>query len=565
MAYLYLTLMLAFTLANTCALLFYFRKQKNSYMFLVFVAMVVSCFGHWLLGFSTTVEEANIANKVNYVGAAFFPMLMFFVMAQVSKVRIHSAVRITMFLLCCTVLGLAMTVGYSPVYYKTFEYVVQSGVGNYVATYGWGHDVFNFAVVLFGTLDVVVVAYALFLRKSVSLKNIAAMFLTEMVTFSSFILSRFFENDMLVMPFVYVLNQVILLFICSSVKWYDIVACVQKFSEEDTMLAFVSFAKDGRYLSANSNGEKFFPELKSCRVDKPIADVETMGALFNPLIRRMNDGEGDMLLDFWHGEKHFKVIVKTVKIWGFSEIYLFKIEDDTDIQLYVESLDKNQSELTELIKKNAHVVKTIQEQMIVGMANMVESRDGNTGGHIKRTSHVVKILADKMRKDPDLSLSDEFYDALISAAPMHDLGKIAIDDHILCKPGKFTDEELSIMRTHAEKGADIVENLLSKMEETPFFVKLSKNVAYYHHEWWNGRGYPCGLAGENIPIEARIMAVADVYDALVSRRCYKDRFSFSDAYGIIESSMGIQFDPSLKKYFEACNERLKEYYLAVSH
>ena len=121
------------------------------------------------------------------------------------------------------------------------------------------------------------------------------------------------------------------------------------------------------------------------------------------------------------------------------------------------------------------------------------------------------------------------------------------------------------MRTHAEKGADIVENLLSKMEEDPFFVKLSKNVANYHHEWWNGKGYPCGLSGENIPIEARIMAVADVYDALVSRRCYKDRFSFADAYGIIESSMGIQFDPSLKKYFEACNERLKEYYLAVSH
>lgn len=565
MAYIYLTLMLAFTLANTCALLFFFRKQKNSYMFVVFVAIIVSCFGHWLLGFSTTVEEANIANKVNYVGAVFFPMLMFFVMAQVSKVRIPHLVRIAMVLLCCTILGLAMTVGYSPVYYKTFEYVVQSGVGNYVATYGWGHDIFNFAVVLFGALDIVVVAYALFLRKIVSLKNIAAMFLTEMVTFSSFIVSRFFENDMLVMPLVYVLNQVILLFICSSVKWYDIAACMQEFTEEDSILAFVSFARDGRFLSANNNGEKFFPELKSCRVDRKIADSNEMGALFNPLIEKLENGASGESFDFWHKEKHFKVSVKLVKVWGVSEIFLFKIEDDTDVQLYVESLDKDQSELKGLVEKNAHVVKTIQEQMIIGMANMVENRDGNTGGHIKRTSQVVKILVDEMRKDKELELSDEFYNALVSAAPMHDLGKIAIDDHILCKPGKFTDEELSIMRTHAEKGADIVENLLSKMEEDPFFVKLSKNVANYHHEWWNGKGYPCGLSGENIPIEARIMAVADVYDALVSRRCYKDRFSFADAYGIIESSMGIQFDPSLKKYFEACNERLKEYYLAVSH
>lgn len=174
------------------------------------------------------------------------------------------------------------------------------------------------------------------------------------------------------------------------------------------------------------------------------------------------------------------------------------------------------------------------------------------------------ILTEEMQRDPSFNLPKKFYEALIVAAPMHDIGKIAIDDMILRKPGKFTDEEYNIMKSHAAKGAVIVENLLSSIED-PYLVQIARNVAHYHHERFDGSGYPHGLAGELIPFEARIMAVADVYDALVSRRCYKERMSFSNANEIIMGSMGTHFDPRLKQSFVNCREKLEAYYRQVTH
>lgn len=142
---------------------------------------------------------------------------------------------------------------------------------------------------------------------------------------------------------------------------------------------------------------------------------------------------------------------------------------------------------------------------------------------------------------------------------MHDLGKIAVDDDILRKPGKFTDEEFAIMKTHAEKGAAIVRNLLQNIDDD-YFAEIAENVAHYHHERVDGTGYPKGLKSEEIPIEARIMAIADVYDALVSKRCYKESMSFEEAYNIIEDGMGKQFDQRLEKYFIASRTKLEEFY-----
>ena len=142
---------------------------------------------------------------------------------------------------------------------------------------------------------------------------------------------------------------------------------------------------------------------------------------------------------------------------------------------------------------------------------------------------------------------------------MHDIGKIAVDDRILRKPGRFTPEEYEEMKSHPEKGAMIVENLLTSIE-TPEFVQIVCNVTRYHHERYDGGGYPSKLKGEDIPYEARIMAVADVYDALVSQRCYKEAMSFDKAYSIVIEGMGSQFDPSLRKCFEACRSKLEAYY-----
>ena len=167
-----------------------------------------------------------------------------------------------------------------------------------------------------------------------------------------------------------------------------------------------------------------------------------------------------------------------------------------------------------------------------------------------------------MKKDNFMNLTEQFYHNVSKAAPMHDLGKIAVDDAILRKPGKLTDEEYEIMKSHAAEGAKIVHEILKGTEDVEFHL-IAENVAHYHHERWDGSGYPDGLKGDEIPIEARIMAIADVYDVLVSKRVYKEKVSFSDASQIILDCMGTQFDKRLEPYFIKARPKLEAYYSSI--
>ena len=152
---------------------------------------------------------------------------------------------------------------------------------------------------------------------------------------------------------------------------------------------------------------------------------------------------------------------------------------------------------------------------------------------------------------------------IVRAAPTHDLGKISIDSNILNKPARLTDEEFAIMKTHSTKSGEMVLILLDGVEEERF-VRVAFNVARFHHERWDGRGYPEGLVGSMIPMEARIMAIADVYDALVSKRCYKEPMSFEEASRIMCENMGTQFDPNMEAVFLGCRPQLERYYNALN-
>ena len=240
--------------------------------------------------------------------------------------------------------------------------------------------------------------------------------------------------------------------------------------------------------------------------------------------------------------------------------YLMELIDDTKQQQYIKSINSYNNELKDTIDKQSQDLIEIQNKIILGMANVVESRDNSTGGHIKRTSEVVKIFVDKLRyANLKYDLNEEFLNDVVKAAPMHDLGKIAIDDSILRKPGRFTPEEYAEMKKHAKEGVVIINSVLEGVEDENF-VHIAKNIAHYHHEKYDGSGYPDNLSGEDIPLEARIMALADVFDALVSKRCYKEEFSYDEAFKIIENSIGNHFDPELGKVFIECRSNLEYYY-----
>ena len=222
--------------------------------------------------------------------------------------------------------------------------------------------------------------------------------------------------------------------------------------------------------------------------------------------------------------------------------------------------DFNRS-LNEEVQEKTRNIKEIQRKVVLGMADLIDNRDSNTGGHVRRTSDIISIIVAEILRQGKLHLTEQQGRDIIRAAPTHDIGKIAIENSILNKPGRFTDEEYAIMKTHSAKSGEVVKILLEGVERASF-VQVAYNVARYHHERWDGRGYPEGLVGSMIPLEARIMAVADVYDALVSKRVYKEPMSFEKSAAIMCEGMGTQFDPRLKAVFLGCRKELEAYYLA---
>ena len=213
---------------------------------------------------------------------------------------------------------------------------------------------------------------------------------------------------------------------------------------------------------------------------------------------------------------------------------------------------------TELIK-NQEKMTSMQSHMISGLANVIENRDMDTGEHIVRTSMLVRMLAEYARMDGVYveEIDDRFIDLIYTLAPMHDVGKIIIPDNILKKPGRLTDEEFEIMKRHAAVGGDVVKEVLSGITDEQYLT-FAADLSTYHHEWWNGAGYPKGLRCEEIPLCARIMAIADVYDALISERCYKNAMKPEDAFRIIEEEAGTHFDPKLVKVFLNHKEEFKK-------
>ena len=193
------------------------------------------------------------------------------------------------------------------------------------------------------------------------------------------------------------------------------------------------------------------------------------------------------------------------------------------------------------------------------MASMIESRDNSTGGHINRTSACIALFVEHLRTIDDYNMSESYWDAVINAAPLHDLGKIAVDDAILRKRSGLSDDEYEQMKKHAAVGADTINKVLEDVDDKEF-VKVAANVAHYHHEKYNGTGYPEQLRGEGIPFEARIMALADVFDALVSRRYYKEPMPYEDAFEIIKSELGHHFDPHLGRIFISLKPQIIDLY-----
>lgn len=237
-------------------------------------------------------------------------------------------------------------------------------------------------------------------------------------------------------------------------------------------------------------------------------------------------------------------------------IVLARVATQLQVKAAADFLKDQNVYLESEVQRRGRELSAIQDVTILSMASLAETRDNDTGNHIRRTQYYVKRLAEQLKTHPRFSqfLSDHTIDLLYKSAPLHDIGKVGIPDRILLKPGRFTPDEFEIMKRHTTLGYEAIQHAEQQLGMDVEFLRHAKEIALSHQEKWDGSGYPQGLAGDAIPISARLMAVADVYDALISRRVYKEGMPHEKAVEIIRESRGSHFDPDVVDGFLACTE-----------
>ena len=259
---------------------------------------------------------------------------------------------------------------------------------------------------------------------------------------------------------------------------------------------------------------------------------------------------------FKHRDVFTIVMIPVVMVAGIIPLVFYKVYTDyvaigiCAALCYIYYNDLVQQDAKAKLVSDQEVISGMQNHIITGMASLIESRDAETGEHVSRTSDLVRSIAENAREDGVYTdaLDDGFISRLYSLAPMHDVGKIVVPDDILKKPGKLTPEEFEQMKRHASEGGTVIRQILNGITDEEY-LKFASDIATYHHERWDGAGYPEGLSGEDIPLAARIMAIADVFDALISERCYKKAIPVAEALEVIRAESGSHFDPKLAEVF----------------
>ena len=539
----------------------------NKNFLLLYVTTLISNFGYSLLVFTTTLEAALIGNVFSYFGSICTIFFMFYVIVEMCGKKIPLPLGFLLFGYSIAVTVMVATTKMNHFFYKEVALSKLYGLTIIKTKNGPGMFLYLAYLAIINISAIIIILVTLLQKKKASKRVLFS--LLGMIVFGTlaYVIPVSLGVKFNLMPFTYIILQTYFLRFAFKANSYDLVANLMNVYKQRGGYGYIAFDHKKRLLGYDDFATEVFPQLKEIRLDSMIPDICTS------MIEKLHYND-----ESWNWNencnKDFKILnqekafictihpmTARMKRTGF----LLELRDDTEQQNYIKSISDFNKELSRMVREKTSQVTSMQESIIRGMAIMVESRDNSTGGHVARTSDSIRIFAQELLKHKNEipEITQEFCDLLIKAAPMHDLGKIAVDDSILRKPGRYEPEEYEKMKIHAEKGAVIVQEVLRESTDKEF-ERIAENVAHYHHERWNGEGYPDHLKGEEIPLEARIMALADVFDALVSQRCYKNAMDFDEAFELIQQDLGKHFDPIIGKLFILCRPQIEKYYNSVN-
>ncbi len=531
------------------------------YSWTITVMVPIILLGYTLKTVVQTPEAAKFAFCFIYLDSTVLLVVTIFSMLRFMGVNVHPILKIIGYSAAFCHMAVVWLCVENKLYYDSMV-LIDTGYGIATKMTSGPLKIIHFVFLTLAVLTIICLLIYGYVRKGTYSHKV-------LNTYCAIILSGVFvyaieltiDVNFSILPFLYTISAGIVVFNYDHVYTHNISCLVSQQQKYYGTKGYIAFDLKKNFLSCNDKIFNFFPELITHRVDTPLPDdLPKLQELFYGLMRDF-ERHGINFSIFNSEDRIVKCEISKFTLTNGAKPrgYLFDVYDVTKEQHAIKVMESYNDTLNAEVKQKADNIKSIQQKVVLGLANMVENRDNNTGGHVKRTSDIIKYLVEEAIRQGVYDISEEKATDIIRSAPMHDLGKISIDNSILCKPGRLTDEEYAIMKTHSPRSGEIVKLILQDVEEE-HFVRIAYNVARYHHERWDGRGYPEGLVGEMVPLEARIMAVADVYDALVSKRCYKEPMSFDKAKEIMLEGMGTQFDPTMLPVFLGCCSRLEEYY-----
>lgn len=557
-----LAVVMLLSMLSTFALVLFSRRGSNTLEILISVCVMLSNIGYFILSCSRNLQEAVLANSLSYLGGVFLPLLIVYVLIDYSDSKIPMWFSISMLLINIVIFLSTMLTDRLPFFYSSVKFI-PGDPSHLIKEPG---TIYYIRYIVLA----VEVGLAAFFTILTYLGKRSASFRIMMIYAGSLLgvllvyLARYiFSMKYDLIPFFYLICTLLLDYVVARSTIYNVNLSVQEKIDELSTYGYLVFDRKFRFVGSNSASEKFFPEIKNVRIDsKIIAKDYALKDLLKWVVKTATDAAEEKktqgkfkkaitINDKNPSERRFLETELSFIHFGLENHvsgYLVEITDITEQHNMIETMSWKGESLKREVEKQTKKAKSMQMSTILGMAAMIESRDNSTGGHINRTSECVALFVNRLRQLDDYNMSESYWDAVINAAPLHDLGKITVDDAILRKPSGLTEDEYEQMRKHAENGAKIMSKVLEDVDDKEF-VNVATNVAHYHHEKYNGTGYPDRLRGENIPFEARIMALADVFDALASHRYYKEPMSYDEAFEILRQELGHHFDPHLGRIF----------------
>ncbi len=505
-------------------------SRPQSHLLFLLLATLLNSIGYLFEISAVQPEVAFAGTRLSYVGKAYIPMITLLFVADYCKVKLPRILPGIMLAVHSLILLLVLTCEYHTLYYTEVGYDATGVFPHLVLGHGPVYKLYM-AVLLFCTFSVLAIVLYRYrtVKDAEEKRRVLQLFLIVLlppIGLVLFLLGISHGYDTTALS--YVISSALLLISTLRNNFFETLNLAKDHVIENLSDGLVVVGTENELVYTNPPAQSLYPALTT----------ETYSGALEE-IRKSAESQKEICLEDRIYLASRRDILHNHSLRG--SIYLFK--DITEERNYSRKLQREVDEKTKEIRH-------IQHSVIASFANMVEARDGVTGLHIKHTSAYVGIVAHALQKREvhrEL-LTDAYVTILIEAAPLHDIGKIAIPDSILMKPGKFSEEEFAVMQTHAKLGADIIEELLVELEDSEY-LSIARDMAYCHHEKWNGSGYPNGLKGEEIPLCARIMAIADVYDALRSKRSYKDEFPSEKAKSIIAEGAGTHFDPEVVEAF----------------